>query len=79
MKEILLYETGCESYFAIDETFFGVLYNLLGVLGRETGVVLGAIFTLFGVAIRLGDGDDFAAVVLTLFNCEEKNIFKTQL
>lgn len=43
------------------EVFFGVLYSLLGVLGRETGVVLGAILTFFGVANRLGDGDDLVA------------------
>lgn len=49
------------TYFVIGEVFFGVLYNLLGVLGLETGVVLGAIFVFFGVAMRLGDGDDLAA------------------
>lgn len=55
------------AYFVIGEVFFGVLYNLLGVLGRETGVVLGAMLTFFGVANRLGDGDDFvAAAVLDL-------------
>lgn len=54
------------TYFVIGEVFFGVLYNLLGVLGLETGVVLGAIFVFFGVAMRLGDGDDLADDVLGL-------------
>lgn len=52
------------AYFIKGEVFFGVLYNLLGVLGLETGVVLGAIFTFFGVAIRFGDGDDLAVTVV---------------
>lgn len=56
------------AHFTIGEVFFGVLCNLFGVRGRDTGVVLGATFTFFGVAIRLGDGDDFvAAVVVVLF------------
>lgn len=62
------------AYFVIGEVFFGVLYNLLGVLGRETGVVLGAILTFFGVANRLGDGDDFvAAAVLDLKHTENSH------
>lgn len=68
-----------DAYFVIGEVFFGVLYNLLGVRGRETGVVLGAILTFFGVANRLGDGDDFvataAAAVLDLLG---KKCIKTQ-
>lgn len=51
------------AYFIIGEVFFGVLYNLLGVLGLETGVVLGAMLIFFGVAIRLGDGDDLLVAV----------------
>lgn len=71
------------AYFVIGEVFFGVLYNLLGVLGRETGVVLGAILTFFGVASRLGDGDDFvataAAAVLDLLVNNEKTYKKFAL
>lgn len=63
------------AYFIIGEVFFGVLYNLLGVLGLETGVVLGAIFTFFGVAIRLGDGDDFGIAVALDLNDNIKSIY----
>lgn len=70
------------AYFVIGEVFFGVLYNLLGVLGRETGVVLGAILTFFGVVNRLGDGDDFvaaaAAAVLDLLAQNENKQKKTE-
>lgn len=52
------------AYFVIGEVFFGVLYSLLGVLGRETGVVLGAMFIFLGVVSRLGDGEDFAAATV---------------
>lgn len=64
----VLHVSSCDAaYLIIGEVFFGVLYNLLGVLGRETGVVLGAMLALFGVAIRLGDGDVFwAATALDL-------------
>lgn len=64
------------AYFIIGEVFFGVLYNLLGVLGLETGVVLGAIFTFFGVAIRLGDGDDFVADAVLGLQMNKKNHMK---
>lgn len=60
-----------DAYFIIGEVFFGVLYSLLGVLDRETGVVLGAMFTFFGVAIRLGDGDVFTVAVALDLKCYE--------
>lgn len=60
------------TYFVIGEDFFGVLYSLLGVLGLETGVVLGAMFIFFGVAMRLGDGDDLAADDVLGLNCMRK-------
>lgn len=63
-REIVHFKYG--SHFVMGEVFFGVLCNLFGVRGRDTGVVLGAIFIFFGVAKRLGDGDDFAAAALTL-------------
>lgn len=53
----------CDTYFDTDGTFFGVLWGLLGVRGRDTGVVLGAMPYFFGVASRLGDGCCFAAGV----------------
>lgn len=71
IEHINIFRLSGMSYFMMGEVFFGVLYSLLGVLGRETGVVLGAILTFFGVAIRLGDGDDFGvadALVLQLIN-----------
>lgn len=71
------YAFAMTAYFIIGEVFFGVLYNLLGVLGLETGVVLGAIFTFFGVAIRLGDGDDFGiAVALDLNDRMENSLIR---
>lgn len=54
------------AHFMIGVDFFGVLYNLLGVRGLDTGVVLGATFTFFGVAIRLGDGDFVVVAVVAL-------------
>lgn len=46
-----------DAYLTIGVVFFGVLWSLLGVRDLDTGVVLGATFTLRGVLDSFDDSD----------------------
>lgn len=67
----------CCAHFDSRAFFFGVLCNLFGVLGRVTGVVLGAMFVFFGVPRRLGDCVVFVATGIEVLKTIKVNIIRS--